>query len=234
MKESKFIELLNLYVDQQIEPADAALLEAEILRNPARRQVYQQYCRMQRACALIVEQAQPEVNVGAKLADTVAAADEKVMEFPVEESRRGRVIYFGGLVAACIAVVFMVGRVTKPSPATAAVSTSPEQVVQIMPAAFVKDSATSGLVKYQPVLVTHSLRLSSPAAAPTSPTGDQLSLDWINQVKFSPVSISNEELALGNQSGLKTNPRDAQQRVFQNGLPTKDPQTEQAAYRFQR
>ena len=60
MKDSKFIELLNLYLDQQIEPAEAALLEEEIARHPARRQTYQQYCRMHRACTLMFEQAQPE------------------------------------------------------------------------------------------------------------------------------------------------------------------------------
>ena len=34
MKESRFIELLNLYIDQQISPDDAALLEEAILPQP--------------------------------------------------------------------------------------------------------------------------------------------------------------------------------------------------------
>ena len=50
MKESKFIELLNLYIDQQISPEDAALLEEAILQNPRRRQIYRQYCRMHKDC----------------------------------------------------------------------------------------------------------------------------------------------------------------------------------------
>ena len=74
MKDSKFIELLNLYLDQQIEPAEAALLEEEIARNPARRQTYQQYCRMHRACTLMFEQSRPTSDVGEKVAMTAAAA----------------------------------------------------------------------------------------------------------------------------------------------------------------
>ena len=56
MKESKFIELLNLYIDHQISQEDAALLEEQILQNPARRQTYNQYCRMQRACTVVLDQ----------------------------------------------------------------------------------------------------------------------------------------------------------------------------------
>jgi hypothetical protein len=56
MKESKFIELLNLYIDHQISQEEAGVLEEEILRNPQRRQTYHQYCRMQRACTLVLDQ----------------------------------------------------------------------------------------------------------------------------------------------------------------------------------
>jgi hypothetical protein len=64
MKESRFLELLNLYVDQQIEPRDAELLEQEILRDPARHRTYVQYCRMHRACTMLYEEAMKgEVSV---------------------------------------------------------------------------------------------------------------------------------------------------------------------------
>ena len=35
MKDSEFIELLNLYLDHEISTADAARLEAEVQANPA-------------------------------------------------------------------------------------------------------------------------------------------------------------------------------------------------------
>jgi hypothetical protein len=69
MKESKFIELLNLYIDQQISPADAELMENEILRNPHRRRVYTQYCRMQRACCLVFENSGAPAGTGGKPLD---------------------------------------------------------------------------------------------------------------------------------------------------------------------
>ena len=36
MKDNEFIELLNLYLDHEISQEDAARLEAEVQRNPAR------------------------------------------------------------------------------------------------------------------------------------------------------------------------------------------------------
>lgn len=53
MNDSEFIELLNLYLDHEITPADAARLEAEVRGNPERRRTYLEYCRMQKACAIL-------------------------------------------------------------------------------------------------------------------------------------------------------------------------------------
>ena len=64
MKESKFMELLNLYIDQQISPVEAALLEAEILRDPQRRRTYREYCQLHRACTLVFEDAKSRAEAG--------------------------------------------------------------------------------------------------------------------------------------------------------------------------
>ncbi|MBX7121570.1 MAG: hypothetical protein K1X42_05520 [Opitutaceae bacterium] len=55
MKESRYIELLNLYIDHRLTPAEAAELETEVQSSPRRRKIYLQYCRMQKACALIFD-----------------------------------------------------------------------------------------------------------------------------------------------------------------------------------
>lgn len=55
MKDSRYIELLNLYVDNQLTPEEAAELETEVQRSPERRKVYAQYCRMHKACTLLFE-----------------------------------------------------------------------------------------------------------------------------------------------------------------------------------
>ena len=53
MNDTQFIELLNLYLDHEISPSDAARLEAEVQRNAKRYRVYREYCQMHKACALL-------------------------------------------------------------------------------------------------------------------------------------------------------------------------------------
>jgi hypothetical protein len=100
MKDSEFIELLNLYLDHEITAADAARLEAEVQANPKRREVYQQYCRMQKACTVLAKD----------FADTtVEAEDRKVVAFETPRASfwSPGFLATGGLVAAaaCVAVV---------------------------------------------------------------------------------------------------------------------------------
>src|SRR3954452_15409370 len=102
MKDSEFIELLNLYLDHEISAADAARLEAEVTANAKRRQVYQQYCRMQKACKIVGEKFVPE---------TAAAPAGNVVAFELATApaRRTSLYAFGGLLAAaaCVALVFV-------------------------------------------------------------------------------------------------------------------------------
>jgi len=50
MKESRFVELLNLYVDHELTQGEAAELDAELQRNPARRETLREYRALQRGC----------------------------------------------------------------------------------------------------------------------------------------------------------------------------------------
>jgi hypothetical protein len=106
MKDSEFIELLNLYIDHEISAADAARLEAEVQSNPARRHIYQEYCRMQKACKVLAQDFQTE---------TANVADKKVVPFQTlatARSARGSSFYTIGAfaaAAACVAIIF-VGR----------------------------------------------------------------------------------------------------------------------------
>jgi hypothetical protein len=97
MKEFKFIELLNLYIDRQISPQDSALLEEEILKDPRRRQTYSQYCRMHRACTLVLEQISAR-NQAERPAATVLA-------FETPRHARWRYYAAGFAAAACVAFV---------------------------------------------------------------------------------------------------------------------------------
>ncbi|MFT3870014.1 MAG: hypothetical protein QM715_16325 [Nibricoccus sp.] len=109
MKDNRFIELLNLYVDQQLTAAEATELETEIQRVPDRRRTYQQYCRMQKACTQLFEQDRQAAPSTSKFSRALADADRKVIAFP--EPRRvwlQRGLYATGVaaMAACVALVF--------------------------------------------------------------------------------------------------------------------------------
>jgi hypothetical protein len=107
MKDHRFIELVNLYIDRQITAAETAELEAEIQRSPRRRAVYRQYCQMHRATTLVYD------SFRAQAADQPAATPavrSTIARF--QQERRGRsyrwVNYAGGLAAAaCLTLVFV-------------------------------------------------------------------------------------------------------------------------------
>jgi hypothetical protein len=233
MKDSKFIELLNLYVDQQIDPADAVLLEEEILRNPARRRTYQQYCRMHRGCVMLQEQSRPQVGVGEKFTAAVAAADEKVVEFPAAGRNYAKGFYFTGLIAAAACVAFVV--VSQPwKNRPAPLAPIGEQTVQIAPAPVSKAPGAARGTDYQPVLVAHSLRLNS---VPTNVdlaamSGAHPALGWMNQVQLAPLPQATP--AVDFTFGAPAPLRSDQQELFHSTLlPVQEPK-EQAAYQFQR
>jgi hypothetical protein len=112
VKETKFIELLNLYIDRQISPEAAAALETEILNDPRRRQIYREYCRMQRACTLAFE------TMGAQAAEPAA---DRVRELAARPRRPVWGYYAAGLAAAaCVVLVAQAilrpGRTSNPGP----------------------------------------------------------------------------------------------------------------------
>lgn len=103
MKDNRFIELVNLYIDRQISAEETAELEAEIQASPSRRAVYRQYCRLHSATKQVYESfrtnAEPQARVPAGRVITGAFA---------RRSRASWVHYAGGLAAAaCLAVVFV-------------------------------------------------------------------------------------------------------------------------------
>ena len=102
MKDNRFIDLVNLYIDRQITAAETAELEAEIQSNPRHRAVYRQYCQMHRATTLVYE----SFRAGAP-AQEAAAGEGTIARF--ERDRRTHWGYYaGGLAAAaCLALVFV-------------------------------------------------------------------------------------------------------------------------------
>ncbi len=122
MKDKRFIELLNLYVDRQISPPETAELELEIQESPRHQQVYRQYCQMHRATKLVYESFRDHAdNQGPRQPANGVATITPI------EGRHRRVLwayYAGGLAAAaCLALV--VARVNFSSSPGAAIVTGP-------------------------------------------------------------------------------------------------------------
>ncbi len=109
MKEKRFIELLNLYVDHQLDPAAVSELEYELKNNPARHRTYLQYSRMQKACSLLFEAERSSAPSASILARAMAKADRRVAHpLGLRPGWHRGLLAFGGLAAAaCMAVVLV-------------------------------------------------------------------------------------------------------------------------------
>ncbi len=245
MKDSEFIELLNLYLDHEISAEDAARIEVEVQKNPARRRLYQQYCRLQKACTLLakdfVEQA----------ATTGSPADKRIV---VLDSRRswGVGAYAGGLAvaAACVALALVI-RSPRVAPATA----RPEAVATQSPAkaaagtaqgllAAADAAATRAIAQtvtvsvpnaeLQPVFTARGLRLGK--GDPTTNGGIAVTeapvlraqFNWMKSIELSPIQrMTADDLRFESKANPNSNPR-----VYGPGRLQTDVQ--QAAFQFQR
>jgi hypothetical protein len=244
MKESKFVELLNLYIDQEISPSEAELLEEEIQRDPARRRVYLQYCRMHRASAVLFESFRSEnVPAGGTLAEAARAATDKIVAFPTLSPRRtSRWVYAAGLVAAAACVAFVFVRrsavdLTRPADRTQLTQnvTAPVRSVVAQPAAvaattYVPAAAPMTRREFTPVIVAHSF--ATPEMTPNEAallSTNRATLDWIQQIRLSPVqNLALENLVFDTQPTLQQD-----QRTYRSTLPVQGI-AEKASFEFQR
>lgn len=100
MNEKRFVELVNLYIDHEISREDLQELEDEVAHNAHRREIYHQYCRLQRASQSLYQ------DFGSRLAQTV---DLKKYQMLARNSgsqvRLGLLYSSGALAAACLTVL---------------------------------------------------------------------------------------------------------------------------------
>lgn len=206
MKDSEFIQLLNLYLDHEISGGDAARLEAEVQNNAARRRIYQQYCRMQKACRVIAADFETE-PVGA-----VLTGEKKIIAFnpaaaaaiAAQRKRTNAFYTFGTLVAvaACAAIIFVgrgnqAAKVDTSATTQAAVAAAPVSPIANPDATFVagKSATPRGLVSVaprsqpmwvrDPLLLTGNSQAEAVLAAAVNQANNQLA--WINSVQLSPL-----------------------------------------------
>ena len=142
MKDTRFTELVNLYIDRQISQAETAELEIEIQANPRRRQIYQQYCHMHRATKLVYEsfRTNGEQPAGA------TAQPGSIAYFAQRRQKVRRNFWLsavGGLAAAaCAALYFVRADVGQPAGQTPAA-----KIVAVAPAPTPAPAVASNPVK---------------------------------------------------------------------------------------
>jgi len=100
MNDKRFTELINLYLDHEISDGEMTMLEEETARNPARRQIFNEYVRLQEATSQLVGRH------GTRLVESV---DFKKYHMIARQSgwslRRAVFVSSGALAAACLTVV---------------------------------------------------------------------------------------------------------------------------------
>ncbi len=241
MKENRFIELLNLYVDHQIAPCEAIELEAEILRSPKRRQAYRDYCRMQRACGMIFDRETQQAPASFALEKSLRETERKIIDFPARR-KTGWGAYtaaIGGLtaMAACMAFVLLgtgmppasqapavesVAAVPPPAPFVVAVS----QPSHILPAA-----KTAVLVPRAggAHLILTGQNLGS-GREEVALNGRAAGTEWMQQVQLPQV-----QRVIVDDSAFEARPTLQQDnsRVFRSGRPIQG-NVEFTAFQFQR
>jgi len=211
MKDSKFIELLNLYVDHQISAEDAALLEAEIQRKPERRQIYRQYCQMQKACVTLAENFRTQAPVGGK-----------IVAFAPASRRLTVVTYAMGFLAAAACVAVLVvnrNRLQDRSAAMAVQSAEHAQAQSIAEKTAIAPAPVR--VALKPVFAVHENSGSAIHADRVA-----FDFDWMNQVQLERVPI--EQLRFETQPTLRA------EDLLLRSRPAAQAQTESIAIRFQR
>jgi hypothetical protein len=223
MKESKFIELLNLYVDHQINPDDAALLESEVQSNPGRRRIYRQYCQMQKACA----------EMSATFCNEAPATSPRIAEFEPRRRAAGRMAYAAGFsaVAACLALAFVLrSHVNVGQPAGLSATSPHGQLVAQASSPLTPSNLARPALKpaFGPGLL--KLREQNAELADASTATDQASFGgWMNSVQLSSMDGATiDDLRFDGHPALRPdNPANRTVRPFQGKV-------EMAAVRFQK
>jgi hypothetical protein len=149
MKDTRFIELVNLYIDRQISAEETAELETEIQSSPRRRQIYQQYCHMHRATKLVYE----SFRANAEQPAAATAQPGSIAYFAQRRQRVRRNFWLstaGGLAAAACAAFYFVRADVKSTNQAATQPAAAKVVVAVPKPAAPVVAATSVAAPAQP------------------------------------------------------------------------------------
>lgn len=132
MKDRRFKELINLYLDNEISMSEAAELEAELCCNPIRREQYNDYCRLYQGCATLFEKECSRAPASFALNRALRDAEHRI-EHPaplVAFWRRRQWMAYGGAAVVAASLVLVLVRVQEPSPGSLATTPRGENSAQ--------------------------------------------------------------------------------------------------------
>jgi hypothetical protein len=229
MKDNRFIELVNLYIDRQITGEEMETLEAEMQSNPRRRAIYRQYCQMHRATSMVYESFRTE---GAEQPADMLRTDAKIARFETKAGNRRKhwTYYATGLAAACVALAF--ARVTF----TRNAATHPETVATVQPVkttvAAVAQASVSTPAAEQPKAIpaTHVNTL----VAQQDYAAMLAAMRKEDQRAFASGQIQPGRTASLFEDGVFDSQNSDSTRIFRNKRPQTSQQVEFAAFQFQR
>ena len=234
MNDRRFIELLNLYLDHQIEPEEATELETEVMRNPTRRRTYDQYCRLQRACSLLGEKERSQAPEHRGFARSLRDAERKIA---APRRSTWSPVYVGGFaataMAACVAVLVVVNRSSDSSSVNdgLADSVQPEQIAAVAtttPAPAPVQSAAPSF-ELQPAFAPAGLGAVRNAREAEIAANDREALEWMQRVELSPT-----QRVVVDEQAFETRPvLQADTRVFRSRHSLQS-NAEFTAFQFQR
>jgi len=228
MKDNRFIELVNLYIDRQITGEEMELLEAEMQSNPRRRSIYRQYCQMNRATTLVYESFRTE---GAEQPADMLRTDAKITRFETHSGRPRKhwTYYATGLAAACVALAFARVTFTRSS-------TTQETVAAAQPA-----KVATAIVAQAPV---QTPAVEQPKAAPAVRANTLVAeQDYAamlaamrkeDQRAFASGQIQPSRTASLFEDGVFDSQKSDSARIFRNKQTQTSQQAEFAAFQFQR
>jgi anti-sigma factor RsiW len=228
VKDKRFIELLNLYVDHQIAPEEAAELEAEILRSPERRKTYRDYCRMQRGCGMLFDRERRQAPASFALEKSLQDAERKIVGVPARR-KAGWGTYtaaFGGFtaMAACLTVVFLSSGTPSASDSKTAIASVPSTKTTA-PVSIV--ALTPRSTTLQPVFASQNLAVGRDDTVLTERVAGA---EWMQQVQLPPVqSVVVDDMVFEARPTLQQD----NSRVFRSSRPIQG-NVEFTAFQFQR
>jgi hypothetical protein len=146
MKDNRFIELLNLYIDRQISAEETAELEAEIQGSAQRQAVYRQYCQIHTATKVVYE----SFRAGAAESATPPSGRPAKIEMFEGRRRAGWVHYVGGFAAAAACAGLFFVRYDTDAGLDAPVASIPVQTVAVAPVQVAPVQPAAGNVAHAP------------------------------------------------------------------------------------